>query len=143
MDRVVLDTNVVFEGVTQRDSAPGLLVESWLNGLFLGCVSNALAYEYLDVLSRKVNPKRWATVRHLLGAMLRQAEFIEIHFSWRPMSPDPSDDAVIDCGMNAAATVVTRNIRDFRVAHRELGLPVFSPESYLDNLVANLDKETP
>ena len=39
-----------------------------------------------------------------------------MYFSWRPMSPDPGDEHVIDCAMNACASVVTANTRDFQLA---------------------------
>lgn len=142
MDRVVLDTNVVFEGVTQRDSASGLLIEAWLQGVYTACISNALAYEYLDVLTRKLSEDRWTGIRHVLSAMLRRAEPIEIFFSWRPMSPDPADDAVVDCGMNGMATVVTRNVRDFHQAQRELGLRVQTPEKYLELLLSDQKEDS-
>jgi len=48
--RVIIDTNVVFEGVTRQGGACGLIVEAWSTGLFRPFVSNALAYEYADVL---------------------------------------------------------------------------------------------
>ncbi|MBE9061097.1 putative toxin-antitoxin system toxin component, PIN family [cf. Phormidesmis sp. LEGE 11477] len=52
--RVVIDTNVVFEGLTKRGGAAGLAIEAWLAGLLTVYVSTALAYEYVDVLSRKL-----------------------------------------------------------------------------------------
>ena len=54
MLQAVIDTNVVFEGVTTQGNASGLIVEAWLSQLFVACVSNALAYEYTDVLARKL-----------------------------------------------------------------------------------------
>jgi predicted nucleic acid-binding protein len=52
--RVVIDTNVVFEGLTKQGGASGLIIDAWLAGLIVVCVSNTLAYEYDDVLSRKL-----------------------------------------------------------------------------------------
>ncbi len=57
--RVVIDTNVVFEGLTRQISVPTFIIDAWREGLFQPCVSNALAYEYLDVLSRKLSKPRW------------------------------------------------------------------------------------
>jgi predicted nucleic acid-binding protein len=31
--RVVIDTNVLFDGLTQQQSAAGLFIEAWLKGL--------------------------------------------------------------------------------------------------------------
>ena len=57
--RVVVDTNVLFEGLTKQGGAAGLIVDAWLTGWIVVCVSNALAYEYEDVLSRKLSVARW------------------------------------------------------------------------------------
>lgn len=125
--RFVVDTNVVFEGLTKQGGASGFLVDGWLVGLFQPFVTNALAYEYADVLSRKLNSQRLRRIYPLLQRMLTQAQFIPIHYSWRPISGDPGDEHVIDCAMNAGATLVTWNIRDFRSAQAQLGLVVMTP----------------
>ncbi len=53
--RVVVDTNILFEGLTKQGGASGLIIDAWLAGLMIVCVSNAIAYEYDDVLSRKLS----------------------------------------------------------------------------------------
>lgn len=121
MLRIVVDTNVVFEGLTKQGGASGLIVDAWLAGLMVVCVSNALAYEYSDVLSRKLSEERWNRLKPVLGKLLSIAQYTNIYFSWRPTSPDVGDDLVIDCAMNADAIVVTSNIRDFQSADSRLG----------------------
>jgi predicted nucleic acid-binding protein len=133
--QAVIDTNVVFEGVTTQESAPGLIVEAWLSQMFVACVSNALAYEYTDVLARKLSPGRWRRLQPMVGRLLAQARFVPVYFSWRPMSPDPSDDHVIDCAMNAGVPVVTANGQDFRLAQQTLGLVVLTPLNFVTRLV--------
>lgn len=125
--RAVIDTNVVFEGLTKRGGAAGFLIEAWLAELIDVRVSNALAYEYVSVLSRKLSEKRWWRIEPVLGTLLAQAEFVVINYSWRPISPDPQDDHVVDCAMNAGAVVITSNTRDFRTPEKQLGLPVLTP----------------
>ena len=125
--RVVIDTNVVFEGLTKRGGAAGLIIDAWLAGLLQVYVSNALVYEYADVLSRKLSESRWQRIKPVLGTLLARTKFVTIYYSWRPISPDPGDDHVIDCAMNAGAIVVTSNVRDFRAAEESLGLRVATP----------------
>ena len=134
MLQAVIDTNVVFEGVTTQGSAPGLIVEAWLNQLFVACVSNALAYEYTDVLARKLAPRRWRQLQPVVGMLLARARFVPVYFSWRPMSPDLGDDHVIDCAMNASVPVVTANVQDFRLAQEILGLVVLPPVDFVTRL---------
>ena len=45
MLHLVIDTNVVLEGLTKQGSAPGLIIDAWLAGVFKAYVSNALAHE--------------------------------------------------------------------------------------------------
>ena len=125
--RVVIDTNVVFEGLTKKGGAAGLIVDAWLAGLVRVYVSNALAYEYADVLSRKLSEARWQRLKPVLGTLLSRAQFVTIYYSWRPVSPDPGDDHLVDCALNAGAIVVTSNVRDFRTAEESLGLRVMTP----------------
>jgi len=125
--KVVIDTNVLFEGLTKRGGAPGYIIEAWLADLLAIHVSDALAYEYVDVLSRKLSEKRWNALRPVVGRLLNQARFVTVFFSWRPVSPDEGDDKVIDCAMNAGALVVTANVRHFQTAIEALGLEVVTP----------------
>lgn len=125
--KVVIDTNVVFEGLTKQGGAADLLIEAWLADLLDVYVSNALAYEYLDVLSRKLSAARWQKLRPVLKMLLTRARFVQSYFSWRPASPDPGDDHLVDCAMNAGAVVITNNIRDFKQAEKSLGLLVMHP----------------
>jgi predicted nucleic acid-binding protein len=133
---IVVDTNVVFEGLTQKGGASGLVIDAWLAELLDVRISNALAYEYEDVLSRKLSSARWHSVQSVLGDLLGKATFTVIYYSWRPASPDPGDDLVIDCAMNAGATIVTCNVRDFQKASAFLGLQVLRPVEFVNTLVS-------
>lgn len=64
-------------------------------------------------------------------------QFSEIYYSWRPTSPDAGDDLVIDCAMNAGATVITHNLRDFQSATASLGLQVMTPVELAVKLANN------
>lgn len=132
--RVVIDTNVVFEGLTKQGSAAGLVIDAWLAGLIQVHISNALAYEYEDVLTRKLSNAHWQELRPVLGTLLRHSQFTTVYYSWRPTSPDAGDDLVIDCAMNASAIVITSNIRDFRNARESLGLQVMTPVELVTKL---------
>jgi putative PIN family toxin of toxin-antitoxin system len=127
MLRVVVDTNVIFAGLTQQGNAASLIVDAWLADLLQVYVSNALAYEYADVLSRKLSETRWQSIKPVLGTLLSQANFTTIYYSWRPTSPDPGDEHIIDCAMNASAIVITSNTRDFKTAKESLGLQIMTP----------------
>lgn len=132
--RAVIDTNVLFEGLTRQGGAAALIIDAWFADLFQPCVSNALAYEYTDVLTRHLAAQRWQKIQPVLQVLLAKANTIEVYFTWRPMSPDPGDDHVIDCAMNAAAPVITANLKDFRQAQHNLGLRVMTPLAFVTYL---------
>jgi len=132
---IVVDTNVVFEGLTKQGSASGLIVTAWLADLLNVYGSNALVYEYESTLSNKLSPTRWQQAKPILRRLVNRIQFVSIYYSWRPLSPDPGDEHIIDCALNANATVITANIRDFRKAQVESGLSVMSPYEFVNLLV--------
>ncbi|HEX8998934.1 MAG TPA: putative toxin-antitoxin system toxin component, PIN family [Blastocatellia bacterium] len=136
--RAVIDTNVLFEGLTKQGGVCGLIVDAWLNEDFSACTSMALEYEYADVLTRKLSPVRWQKLSTVLGLLLDLAEPTRIYYTWRPSASDPGDDFLVDCAMNANALIVTRNVRDFRLASRDLGIQIQTPEQFAATLTAAL-----
>ena len=136
----VIDTNVLFEGLTKKGGAAGFVIEAWLAGLFKACVSNSMAYEYLEVLSRKLSTARLKSIQPVLGELFVIANYVPIYFTWRPMSPDRGDDHLIDCAMNSGAVIVTSNIKDFRMAADSLGVPVLTPLEFLVGLANNSEE---
>ncbi len=109
----MIDTNIFFEGLTKQGGVMGSIIDAWYYGIFQPYVTNALVYEYVNVLSQKLSQNRWSTIQSTLGKLLEKSHFVDVHYTWHPASPDPGDDHVIDCAMNANALVVTSNIRDF------------------------------
>jgi len=138
--RIVLDTNVVFEGLTTQGGASGLIIDLWRVNLMEVYVSTSLALEYAEVCSRQLSPARWHRLQPVLGALLDQSHYVPIYYSWRPMSPDPGDDHLIDCAMNANATIITWNVRDFARAQQSLGLRVQTPTDYLAQYAKTLEE---
>ena len=134
--RVVIDTNVLFEGLTKTGGSAGLIVDAWNADVLSVHISTALVYEYEDVLSRKLSKARWQRLKPLLVLLIAKARFTSIYFSWRPSSPDACDDLVIDCAMSARATVITSNLRDFKVAQSSLGLKVLTPGQLVTTLLS-------
>jgi predicted nucleic acid-binding protein len=136
--RVVLDTNVVFEGLTYGGGAAGLIVEAWLaDHLFQAYLSEALAYEYIDVLYRKLDPNRLKQIQPVLDKLISLAHFTQIYYSWRPTSPDPGDDFLVDCAMNAMAVIVTSNLKDLKIAEKSLGLRILNSSQFIRELTLN------
>jgi predicted nucleic acid-binding protein len=128
--RAVIDTNIVFEGLTHRGSSAQVL-DAWVARHFQPCVSTALALEYHSVLARKLVPARGERALMALQGLLIRCEYVPIYFSYRPASSHPGDDLIVDCVMNSRSLLVTHNVRDFAGASRNLGFPIFRPADFL------------
>lgn len=130
MIRGVVDTNVLFEGLTHLGPAAEVM-DAWAAREFLPCISTALALEYQDVLARKLSPTRGDAVLKALQALLVRAQWTPIRYSYRPASPDPGDDLVIDCVLNSQSLLITSNVRDFREPARQWDFAVLRPPDFL------------
>ena len=131
--RAVVDTNVFIAGLNSKGPA-GAVMDSWVDRRFRPCASTALALEYEEVLVRKVGRTRREAALQALQALLERCEHVPIRFTYRPSSPDPGDDLVVDCVLNAQALLVTENMSDFKAPARELGFRVVRPQRFLEIL---------
>jgi len=139
--RVVVDTNVLFEGLTKTGACADV-VDLWAAREITVCVSTALALEYEEVLTNKLGEPKRAHALPALQALLNRVEFIAILTRVRPMSPDPDDDLVIECAYNGHADIVTRNTKDLGLAEAALGVRVLTPEQFLELREENEDGST-
>jgi predicted nucleic acid-binding protein len=128
--RAVVDTNVLFEGLTHLGPAAEI-VDAWVEQRFRPCVSTALALEYQDVLAKKLRPIRGEAALMSLQALLARCEYVPIYYSYRPASRDPGDDLVVDCVLNSRSLLVTSNVRDFARPSEELRFSVLRPSEFL------------
>jgi predicted nucleic acid-binding protein len=128
--RAVVDTNVLFEGLTHLGPAAEI-VDAWAARRFRPCVSTALALEYQDVLARKLSPIRGEAALMALQALLVRCDYVPIYYSYRPASRDPGDDLVVDCVLNSRAVLITNNTSDFTLASRQLGFRIFQPREFI------------
>ena len=131
--RVVVDTNVLVEGLGRKGRC-GHVIDLWAARRIAPCVSTALALEYEEVLTRQGSSELTKRKALALQALLTRAEFVPISFTYRPQSPDPGDDLVIDCVMNSGAGLITSNVRDFRQAAEKLGFSLWTPLDFISAL---------
>jgi putative PIN family toxin of toxin-antitoxin system len=139
----VLDSNVIVSGLFSRRGASFWLLERAISGQLAFAISVALALEYEDVLFRQDSLVRsWAETDQIdavLDALLAGAKLVQpIRFRQRPALPDPGDDLVLECALQAqASAIVTTNVRDFSSVEAAYGLNVMKP----GDLVAKLRRE--
>lgn len=131
--RVVLDSNVVVSGLRSTRGASNRVLSLVGTGRFVHAVSVALAFEYESAVLRPEAGVRLARrlIDDILDYVCSTADRRRIHFLWRPVLPDPSDDLVLEVAVHAGCSmVVTFNARDFRGAER-FGIRVVTPGAFL------------
>ena len=129
--RLILDTNVLVAAVRSRTGASNPLVIAGFQGRFRWCCSVPLFYEYEDVLNRAEFLLDAGISRKDIGRMLesiaRTVEPVEVHFRWRPQLTDPADEIVLEAAINAQASVVTHNRKDFAGVPARFDVEVLAP----------------
>ena len=98
-----------------------------------------LGLEYRDVALRSEHVRASALskreILELIEAMEAFAEPVEIVVKTRPLSPDPSDDMVLDVAINGRAeALVTSNKKHFAGAGKRFGIPVLTPAELLEKM---------
>jgi len=138
MVKVVIDTNVFVSAVMSPDGGSREILRQALKGDFKTIFSNALFGEYEALLARDelwANCSLSASERDaLLDALLSVADWVRIHFLWRPNLTDEGDNHVLELAVaGGARAIITSNLRDFRNA--ELLFPdieIFTPGNFLN-----------
>ncbi len=117
MTRIVLDTNIFLAAVLQPAKTCRSVLRLFLEGKFQPLMSEALFYEYEDILARDalfLNCPILAGEREdLLNAFLNCCQWISIYYRWRPNLRDEGDNHLIELAVaGQAELIITRNIRD-------------------------------
>lgn len=133
MQRAVIDTNVLLEGLTAKGES-GEVVDAWRDRRFLPCISTALALEYEEILLRRFPLHRHGDVQAALQALLDRSEYVPIYFRVRPASPDSDDDFLLECAFNGDASLVSRNDKDLRAPCHTLKIEYLNPADLMIRL---------
>ena len=138
MIKVVIDANVFVSAVMSPLGGSREILRQALMGELRPIFSNALFGEYEPLLSREdvwEDCSLSASERDaLLDALLSVADWVRIHFLWRPNLTDEGDNHVLELAVTGGArAIITSNLRDFRNA--ELLFPdieIFTPGNFLN-----------
>ena len=136
VERVVLDTSVVVAALRTREGTGNAVLRLVANRRLRALATSPLFLEYEDVLKRPeqriahgLTPDR---IDEFLAELAGLIEPINVRFLWRPQVRDPSDEMVLEAGINGRAdALVTYNIRDFERAGRRFEVVILSPPDLL------------
>jgi predicted nucleic acid-binding protein len=99
--RVILDTNVVLAAMRSQTGASHRLLLTIGHPHWQSVITPALMYEYEAVARRPgaapgLSPQ---DITNILDMIYLESKRQFVWFSWRPLSPDPGDDAIRLCGI--------------------------------------------
>jgi putative PIN family toxin of toxin-antitoxin system len=134
--RIVLDTSVVVAGLRTRLGAGNAVLRQVASRRLVVLASPPLFLEYEEVLKRPEHRLAHGlpleAIDEFLAELAVLIEPVEVHFQWRPQTPDPNDEMVLETAINGGAeAVVTYNVADFAVAARRFKISVLSPADLL------------
>ncbi|HZM03459.1 MAG TPA: PIN domain-containing protein [Candidatus Saccharimonadales bacterium] len=131
--RVILDTNVVLAALRSQTGASHRLLLTIGHSRWQSVITPALMYEYEDVARRPGNGLAMSSqdITNILDLIYQQSHRQLVWFSWRPVSPDPGDDAILEAAIAGGCDfVVSFNERHLRVA-RQFGIEILRPADLL------------
>jgi predicted nucleic acid-binding protein len=99
--RVILDTNVILAAMRSQTGASHRLLLTIGNPRWQSVITPALMYEYEDVARRPGNAPGLSPqeITNILDLIYQQSHRRLVWFSWRPLSPDPGDDAILEAAI--------------------------------------------
>lgn len=130
--RIVLDTSVVVAGLRSQLGAGNAVLREVARQRLVPLASPPLFLEYEEVLKRPehrlVHGLSHERIDEFLAELAALIEPVELHFQWRPQTPDPNDEMVLETAINGRANaLVTYNVADFAVAAKRFKISVLSP----------------
>lgn len=133
---IVLDTCILVAALRSNQGASHQLLRHLGSGRFDIALSVPLLLEYEAVLKRKgigINLGERG-IDSLLDYLCSVGKAHDIHFMWRPVLKDPSDEFVLELAVKAHCQyIVTHNVKDFAGAEK-FGLVVMRPGDFLQQL---------
>lgn len=134
--RIVLDTSIVVAGLRTRLGAGNAVLREVAQRRLVPLASPPLFLEYEDVLKRPehrlVHGLSLEAIDEFLAEFAALIEPVEVHFQWRPQTPDPNDEMVLETAINGSAdALVTYNVTDFASAAKRFKISVLRPADLL------------
>jgi uncharacterized protein len=103
MMRAVLDANVLVSGLISKKGTPGRLIDAWLEGQFLLCISPQIMDEMTRVLQypRIIRRLEKRQAEALLKNLASLAGWADGRLAIDILTLDPSDNIYLACAVEA------------------------------------------
>ena len=138
--KVVIDTSVWISALITKNSDARKVLRLVFEKKLLPQMSEALFYEYEDVMKRTkiqnltpLNKKEQIT---LLNAYMSTCRWNEIYYMWRPNLKDEDDNFVLELAVaSGAEAIITYNIKDFSNAELCFSHTITTPEKFIKDFL--------
>jgi putative PIN family toxin of toxin-antitoxin system len=131
--QIVLDTSVLVSGLRSTQGASYKFLTILNDSRWQVNVSVGLVLEYEAVLKRNLSqiPLTSDQIDRVLNDICSFANHRSISYQWRPISPDPDDDFIIDLAVASQSDfIITYNQKDLEPA-AQFGIQVVTPKQFL------------
>ena len=128
---IILDTNVLVTAMKSNKGASYKLLTHIDSPIFQLHISTPLVFEYESILKREIENSRHADMDAIVDYLCLIATAHQIFYLWQPVLHDIKDDHVLELAVKAQATIITWNVKDFKVAKSKFGLDVITPKELL------------
>ena len=113
MPNIVLDTNCLIMAISAKNDYH-LVWQAFLRGDYTLCVSNEIIEEYLEVLSRNINP--WVAESIVYAILTRRnVKKLVTYYHFGLIAADPDDNKFVDCAIAANAKFIVSEDHHFDV----------------------------
>jgi len=134
--KVVIDTSVWISALITKNSDSRKLLRLVFEKKLVPQMSEALFYEYEDVMKRKKLQERTPLSKKeqvsLLNAYISTCKWNEIYYMWRPNLSDENDNFVVELAVaSGAEAIITYNLKDFTNAELSFSHTITTPENFI------------
>lgn len=136
--KVVIDTNVIISGLISVSGPPAQIIQLWVDGKIIICLSAEIVEEYIAVLLRpKFNPLGSALERYkLISGLVELDNTIIVNPDFIPdiIHEDPDDNVFLACAVEAKAKIIISGDDHLLDLAEYKGIRIISPADFLRGL---------
>jgi len=129
MEKIVLDTNVLIDGIKDEHSAAWRIVDKIFSGEIILCMSRQLKGEYKTILRREISDENY---RQRIYTLFDIAEEVHVSNIQHIVQDDPEDDKVIATALHASADALVSEDRHLLDLDPYGDLRIMRPAEYLN-----------
>jgi putative PIN family toxin of toxin-antitoxin system len=130
--RVVIDTNVFISSVL--GGKLGIILNEWKAGKFTLVVSESIAREYLDVISRPKFKIPANEIIDITDYLLKTAEFVTPLETVNAIEADPSDNKFLEAALQRIALYVVSGDNHLLEIKSFRNIPIITAREFVERL---------